>query len=75
MAVNLITVRAKIGKCIYRIEMDQKSCSDIEKEIIYQLDLKSQKIEILEIYDKTNPKSTRPYTNGNTNAHTTIRCN
>lgn len=75
MAVNLITVIAKIGKCIYRIEMDQTSCSDIEKEIIYQLYLKSQKIEILEIYDKNNPKSTRYYKNGNTNAHTTIRCN
>ena len=63
---NLITVKAKIGKCIYRIEMDYASGSDIEKEIICQLDLKSQKIEILEIHDKTNPKSTRPNKNGNT---------
>ena len=50
MAVNLITVRAKIGKCIYRIEMDKReSIYSIIIEIERQMDIKDREIEIIEI--------------------------
>lgn len=70
MPKNLITVRAQIGKCVYEIEMDEKdSLHSMQLEIEIQMELKNQEIEILEIYDQFNPKTTRPHKNGNTNAH------
>ena len=54
MSKNLITVRAKIGKCIYNIEMEEKdSIHSIQLEIEVQMELKNQEFEILEIsYDQ-----------------------
>ncbi len=54
MSVKIITVKAKIGKCIYNIEMEEKdSIHSIQLEIEVQMELKNQEFEILEIsYDQ-----------------------
>lgn len=67
MPKKIITVKTKIGKCIYNIEMDKReSIYAIIIEIERQMDIKDREIEILEIYDQFNPKTTRPHKNGNT---------
>ncbi len=54
MPKKIITVKAKIGKCIYNIEMEEKdSIHSIQLEIEVQMELKNQEFEILEIsYDQ-----------------------
>lgn len=50
MPQKLITVKAKIGKCIYNIEMDKReSIYAIIIEIERQMDIKDREIEIIEI--------------------------
>ncbi len=54
MPKKIITVKTKIGKCIYNIEMEEKdSIHSIQLEIEVQMELKNQEFEILEIsYDQ-----------------------
>ena len=54
MPKKINTVKAKIGKCIYNIEMEEKeSIHSIQLEIEVQMELKNQEFEILEIsYDQ-----------------------
>lgn len=51
MAQKLITVKAKIGKCIYNIEMD-KILNEIIQEVALQHDIPPERVQILGIMDK-----------------------
>ena len=54
MSVKIITVKTKIGKCIYNIEMEEKdSIHSTQLETELQTEPKNQEFEILEIsYDQ-----------------------
>ena len=55
MNTNLITVTAKIGKCIYHIEMEQKSSySEMLTEVENALEIKNKPIKILKYVYQTN---------------------
>lgn len=46
----LMTVKAKIGKCTYKIEMDKKALyKDIIQEVATQQEVEPKQVEILEI--------------------------
>ena len=52
---NLITVTAQIGKCIYHIEMEQKSSySEMLTELENALEIKNKPIKILKYVHQTN---------------------
>lgn len=52
---NLITVTAQIGKCIYHIEMDQKSSyAEMLTEVENALEIKNKPIKILKYVHQTN---------------------
>ena len=52
---NLITVTAQIGKCIYHIEMEQKSSySEMLTEVENALEIKNKPIKILKYVYQTN---------------------
>ena len=45
---KLITITAKIGKCIYHVEMEQKeTLADIISEVAAVLDISEKSIKIL----------------------------
>ena len=52
---NLITVTAQIGKCIYHIEIEQKSSyAEILTEVENALEIKNKPIKILKYVHQTN---------------------
>ena len=52
---NLITVTAQIGKCIYHIEMDQKSSyAEMLTEVENALEIKNKPIKIIRYVHQTN---------------------
>ena len=54
---NLITVTAQIGKCIYHIEMDQKSSyAEMLTEVENALEIKNKPIKIIR-YGKAHENS------------------
>lgn len=65
MSQFLMTIKAKIGKCTYKIEMDkQPSYQDIIQEVATQQEVEPKQVEILEIklaskiiYWISNPKT------------------
>ncbi len=55
MNTNLITVTAKIGKCIYHIEMERKSSyAEMLTEVENALEIKNKPIKILKYVYQTN---------------------
>ena len=52
MTKKLIIVTAKIGKCSYIIEMDNKILNDIIQEVALQHDIPPERVQILGIMDK-----------------------
>lgn len=52
---NLITVTAQIGKCIYHIEMEQKSSyAEMLTEVENALEIKNKPIKIIRYVHQTN---------------------
>ena len=52
---NLITVTAQIGKCIYKVEMEQKSSyAEMLTEVENTLEIKNKPIKILKYVHQTN---------------------
>ena len=57
MNTNLITVTAQIGKCIYHIEMEQKSSyAEMLTEVENALEIKNKPIKIIR-YGKAHENS------------------
>lgn len=52
MSEKLIIVKAKIGKCSYIIEMDNKILNEIIQEVALQHDIPPERVQILGIMDK-----------------------
>ena len=51
---NLITVTAQIGKCIYKVEMEQKeTLADIISEVAAVLEISEKSIKIIRYENNT----------------------